>query len=190
MSSVRDAALELVGALESLNIPYAIGGSFASSIHGVARPTQDLDFIAAILPAQADAVAAALQKDFYVDSEAIRQAIRYRRSFNVIHFATGFKIDVFPVSSHDLGPQQLKRRQVEETEILGGPAVSLPVISAEDTTSSNCDGIAMAARRRSASGTTCAISSLSRETGSTRNTSANGPGSWAFPTCWQADSAG
>lgn len=95
MSSVRDTALQLAGTLESLNIPYAIGGSFASSVHGVARPTQDLDFIAAILPSHADAFAAALQNDFYVDSEAIRQAIRHQRSFNIIHFTTGFKIDIF-----------------------------------------------------------------------------------------------
>lgn len=132
MNSVRDAALQLSDALESLHIRYAIGGSFASSIHGVARPTQDLDFIAAILPAQVDAVVAAVQKNFYVDSEAIRQALRHQRSFNVIHFATGFKIDIFPISAHELGPQQLKRCQVEETAILGDP-VSFPVISAEDT---------------------------------------------------------
>lgn len=133
MASIRDAAVQLIQALESLNIPYAVGGSFASSIHGVARPTQDLDLIAAILPGQVTDLAAGLQKEFYVDPEAIRQALRYRRSFNVIHLSTGFKIDVFPVSSHDLGPQQLKRRRMEETVILGEPAVSFPVISAEDT---------------------------------------------------------
>ena len=133
MSSVRDTALQLCAVLEGLNIPYAIGGSFASSVHGVARPTQDLDFIAAIQPAHADAIAAALCQDFYVDVDAIRQAIRYGRSFNVIHFATGFKIDIFPAGSHDLGPQQVKRRQVAVTSLLGEPAASFPVISAEDT---------------------------------------------------------
>jgi hypothetical protein len=133
MSSVRDAGLQLGAVLESLNISYAIGGSFASSVHGVARPTQDLDVIAAIVPVQADALATALEKDFYVDSEAIRQAIRHRRSFNLIHFATGLKIDIFPASSDDLGQEQLKRRRLAETTILGEPAASFPVISAEDT---------------------------------------------------------
>ena len=132
MASIRDAALQAGALLDSLGITYAIGGSFASSIHGVARPTQDLDLIAAIPPARIDAFAAAFERDFYVDSESIRSAIRFRRSFNLIHLATGFKIDIFPVGSHALGSQQLKRRRTEESAILGGPAAAFPVISPED----------------------------------------------------------
>lgn len=133
MTSIRDAALQLTTALESLQIIYAIGGSFASSVHGVARPTQDLDIVAAVLPQHADPLAAALEPDFYVDRDSIREAIRDRRSFNVIHFGSGLKIDIFPASSHDLGPQQLQRRRLTQSEILGGLPASLPVISAEDT---------------------------------------------------------
>ncbi len=133
MSSVRDAAVEAGNLLDAMGIPYAVGGSLASSIHGVARPTQDLDLIAAISPVQVDAFVAAFQKNFYVDSEAIRAAIRLRRSFNLIHLTTGFKIDIFPVGSHVLGTQQLKRRRVEESAILGGAPASFPVISPEDT---------------------------------------------------------
>ena len=132
MSSIRDAALQVGAILDSLSIPYAVGGSFASSVHGVARPTQDLDLIAAISPDRIQDFAAAFQRDFYVDAESIRSAIQLRRSFNLIHLATGLKIDVFPVGSHILGPQQLKRRRIEESAILGGPA-AFPVISPEDT---------------------------------------------------------
>ena len=32
--------------LESLNIPYAVGGSLASSLHGVMRSTLDVDIVA------------------------------------------------------------------------------------------------------------------------------------------------
>jgi hypothetical protein len=133
MSSVRDAALLVGDLLDSMGITYAMGGSFASSIHGIARPTQDLDLIAAIPPGRIDAFVTAFQRDFYVDSESIQSAIRFRRSFNLIHLETGFKIDIFPVGSHALGPQQLKRRRVEQSSILGGPAVTVPVISPEDT---------------------------------------------------------
>ncbi len=133
MGSVRDAALRVGALLDSMGIVYAMGGSFASSIHGIARPTQDLDLVAAIPPNQIEAFATAFQRDFYVDSESIRSAIRLRRSFNLIHLDTGFKIDIFPVGSHALGPQQLKRRRVEQSSILGGQATTFPVISAEDT---------------------------------------------------------
>ncbi len=132
MTSVRDAGLLLGAVLDSMGIAFAIGGSFASSVHGIARSTQDLDFIAAILPGQVETFVAAVEKDFYVDAEAIREAMAHRRAFNVIHFATGLKIDIFPASSHPLGAPQLQRR---------GPAASFPVISAEDTILVKlCDG--------------------------------------------------
>jgi hypothetical protein len=115
MASVRDAALRVGALLDSMGITYAMGGSFASSIHGIARPTQDLDLIAAIRPDQIEALVAAFERDFHLDSESIRSAIQFRRYFNLIHLETGFKIDIFPVGSHALGPQQLKRRRVEQS---------------------------------------------------------------------------
>jgi hypothetical protein len=45
MASLRDAALLLIETLDRLGIHYAIGGSFASSFHGIARATQDLDLV-------------------------------------------------------------------------------------------------------------------------------------------------
>ena len=62
MNSLEGVALELCRVFDSLAISYAIGGSFASSVHGIARPTQDLDFVAAIGIHQAEALAASLQK--------------------------------------------------------------------------------------------------------------------------------
>jgi hypothetical protein len=116
----------------SLAIAYAMGGSFASSVHGIARSTQDLDLIADIRSAQVEAFVAAFHKDFYVDGDSIRAAIQFRRSFNLIHLGTGFKIDIFPIGSHALGPQQLKRRRLEQSSVLGGPLMTFPVISPED----------------------------------------------------------
>jgi hypothetical protein len=55
-----------------MSIDDALGGSFASSVHGVARPTHDLDFVAAILPAHAVPLEAALREEFYIDAGAIR----------------------------------------------------------------------------------------------------------------------
>jgi len=38
--------LQVVDLLEALGVPYLIGGSFASAIHGVARMTMDTDLVA------------------------------------------------------------------------------------------------------------------------------------------------
>jgi hypothetical protein len=132
MNDLREAALQLCRALDSLDIPYAICGSFASSVHGIARATQDLDVVAGITLAQAEALAELLKQSFYADIVQIRDAILQRRSFNVIHLDTAFKLDIFPASSHPLGAQEIKRRQFPTTALLGGDPVTLPVISAED----------------------------------------------------------
>jgi hypothetical protein len=132
MSELREAALQLCSILEALKIPYAIGGSFASSIHGIARATQDLDIIAALTLTQVKPLAEALKSSFYADPEQMRTALLQRRSFNVIHLLTAFKIDIFPASSHPLGPNQIERRQLSTSTILGGDPIALPVISAED----------------------------------------------------------
>jgi hypothetical protein len=42
---LREAAVLLFHTLDRLGIAYAVGGSFASSLHGVARATQDIDIL-------------------------------------------------------------------------------------------------------------------------------------------------
>ena len=61
-----DALLPVVEALEMLDVPYYVGGSVASGFTGVARATLDVDLVAALPLEQAEALAAALSRDYYV----------------------------------------------------------------------------------------------------------------------------
>jgi hypothetical protein len=127
------ALLRQIGeVLDRLGIRYAAGGSVASSYHGIARATNDVDLVAEIRPAQARALAEALGRDFYADEDMIRDALLAGRPFNVIHLKTTYKFDFFPASGDARGALQLERRVVVEADLAGGP-VSLPVTSAEDT---------------------------------------------------------
>jgi len=45
--------LLVVEALEALGVPYLIGGSLASAVHGVARATVDADLVADLRPEHA-----------------------------------------------------------------------------------------------------------------------------------------
>jgi hypothetical protein len=123
---------KVAAALDALGVPYAIGGSLASSVYGVPRATQDVDLLADIGSAHIEPFVAAIEKEFYVDAEAIREAIGRRRSFNVIHLATMFKADIF-VAAPDAWPQgELKRASLRQLEA-GGTSVGLRFSSPEDT---------------------------------------------------------
>jgi hypothetical protein len=88
--------LLVIDALEKLNVPYLIGGSLASATYGIPRTTMDADLVADLRLDQAEPLARALTPSFYADSEMIRESIKNQHSFNVIHLATAFKVDVFP----------------------------------------------------------------------------------------------
>lgn len=96
--------------LESLGVPYIVGGSLASAMYGTARATMDADIVADVRMEHAEVLAHALADAFYVDVETIRDAIRYQSSFNVIHLATMFRVDVFVPEWTPFNQSQLDRR--------------------------------------------------------------------------------
>ena len=89
------ALLPVIEALDSLGVGYYVGGSVASSIHGVPRASIDADLIAELGAEHVAPLAARLSGHFYLDEGRMRDAVERRLSFNVIHLATMFKVDVF-----------------------------------------------------------------------------------------------
>lgn len=89
------AVRAVIAALDSLHIPFFIGGSVASSYHGVPRSTIDIDLVADIKEEHASPFFSLVATEFYADEAAIRKAILARSCFNLIHLGTGFKVDIF-----------------------------------------------------------------------------------------------
>src|SRR5207245_1638421 len=89
-----EIALSVTRVFAELGIPYLIGGSMASSVHGEPRLTHNADLVADIKEEQVAALVSALEADFYIDDLAIHRAIRARHSFNLIHLKTVYKVDV------------------------------------------------------------------------------------------------
>ena len=133
MVTPADALRRLVEVLDRLTIPHMIGGSVASSIHGMARPTMDVDLVAALQPSQVDRFAAELRSDFYADPEMIRAALERGRPFNLIHYASTFKFDIFPVLPDACHQTQFARRVMAEATQFGDVAIRCAVATAEDT---------------------------------------------------------
>jgi hypothetical protein len=121
----------VIDAFVALEIPYLIGGSLASSVHGVIRTTMDVDLFADLGLEHVEPLVQMLGQAFYIDAGAIREAIRLRHSFNVIHLATMFKVDVFVRKQRPYDQAQFERRllQILTTD----PQQVAYVASAEDT---------------------------------------------------------
>ncbi len=112
MSELVDALTPVAQALEGLGVAYQVSGSVASSLHGVARATLDIDVLADLAESHVAGFVAALEGNYYVDAEMIRGAIRDRSSFNVIHHRTVFKVDVFlPRKAYDVQSLRRSRRE-------------------------------------------------------------------------------
>ena len=72
---VRVAA-QFARLLESLDIPYLLVGSLASSVHGQPRVTDDIDVLADLPEPKVEPPVAALRAEHYVSDEAVREAVR------------------------------------------------------------------------------------------------------------------
>lgn len=125
------AAMKLVEALESQNIPYLIGGSVASGIHGIPRSTHDVDLVVEMAAHHAEPFVQALASRFYADLRAIQEAIRTRRAFNLIYLETMVKLDVFVAKEEPFARSQMARRL--RLDLVKDSGQSAYVSSPEDT---------------------------------------------------------
>jgi hypothetical protein len=105
--------LRTVETLDKFAIPYVVGGSFASSFHGLPRATNDVDIVAVIKEDQIKLLVAEYENDFYVDEEMMKRAMRQTGPFNLIHFDTAFKVDVF-VAKSGIQEKGIERRQLKK----------------------------------------------------------------------------
>ena len=131
MESPFSVLSEVARVLDELGIAYALVGSLASSIHGMYRSTADIDLLADIRADQVGPFLTALRTNFYVDEQAVRQALAQRRSFNIIHFESVFKVDFFIAKTDDFTRKQLERRQPRRIAPELGQMIY--VATAEDT---------------------------------------------------------
>lgn len=98
--------------LERLGIRYMLVGSMASIVYGESRYTHDIDIVVDLDDRTVELLCDSFpDSEFYVSREAAREAVRRRRQFNVIHPASGHKIDFMIARSDEWGQRQLDRRQ-------------------------------------------------------------------------------
>ncbi len=131
MTLPTEFLMHVAGMLERLGIRYHVGGSVASSAHGMYRASADIDFVIDPTPEQLNALTAELDPEFYVSRTAVAEALESRGTFNAIHEATSFKIDFFIKGAAPFDSEELQRsvRQVVEA----GSSREVSIKSPEDT---------------------------------------------------------
>lgn len=109
--------------LERLGIDYFVTGSIGSIHYGEPRLTNDVDLVARVGLDHASPLYSAVESEFYASLPAIEEAVRRRSCFNLIHLASGFKIDVHVSKERDFDHSRFQRSR---------PAEGFVVASAED----------------------------------------------------------
>jgi hypothetical protein len=123
--------VNVTSVLEELSVPYFICGSLASTFHGMVRTTQDSDLVAVLQESHILPFIEALEGEFFIDGEMIKEAVRGEGSFNIIHRESMFKVDVFIPELRSFEQSQLGRADVQ---ILSEkPQIKARVATAEDT---------------------------------------------------------
>jgi hypothetical protein len=117
--------------LDRLHVRFFLTGSAASSAHGIARASLDVDLVAELDPAHVDPFIACLADAYYVPADTLRAAVAQRRSFNLIHLASMFKVDVFVSRRRDYDLLAADRAQPATLPEAGSRP--LPTATPEDT---------------------------------------------------------
>lgn len=115
--------------LNAMGAPYMVSGSVAASIYGEPRLTHDIDVILDIAEAQLpELLEMFTEEKFYLppmDILKIENRKDTRGHFNIIHHATGFKADIYPIGCD---PLHLWAMQHLQKSSIGSQTISVAPI--------------------------------------------------------------
>jgi hypothetical protein len=122
-----DLVSQIATILDELDIPYALGGSLASSLIGEPRSTVDVDIAIKLDDEAGAALLERASAEFYVPIDSARAAIQARSSFNLIDTTHGLKVDLFVLDEGLLDRMQIARRiRITIPGVAGGIWVTSP----------------------------------------------------------------
>lgn len=85
----------LASSLELLHLPYLVTGSMATIAYGEPRFTNDIDVVISLPEDAIDAFCSRFPApEYYCPRQVVVDAVRKKFQFNIIHPASGLKIDV------------------------------------------------------------------------------------------------
>ena len=121
--SIEEFFNRVIAELERTGIPYMVTGSLASSAHGRIRASEDFDIVIAPSPSQLRAFVSAFPDDqYYADEHNAFESFKHTLQFNIIDFATTFKVDLIFKKNREFSRVEFDRRRLH---VIGGVRVHL-----------------------------------------------------------------
>jgi hypothetical protein len=118
----------IVDALNRAGVPHMLAGSLASSVHGIPRATNDIDFVIDPTPSALDSFLRSLHElDLHVDDNVARTEFARRGQFNIIDPQATWKADLIYRKDRAFSRAEFARR------VRAAPlGVELYIATAED----------------------------------------------------------
>jgi hypothetical protein len=113
--------------LDAAGIPYMLTGSMAGNYYAVPRMTRDIDLVVELSAPDAERVCALFEADFYLEPEAVRDAIADRGAFNLIHEDRVVKVDCLVRKDTEYRREEFRRRRPVAVE-----GMRLHIVTPED----------------------------------------------------------
>jgi nucleotidyltransferase AbiEii toxin of type IV toxin-antitoxin system len=127
VSEQLDVLKLVVQRLQRADIAYMISGSIALNYYAQPRLTRDIDIVIALRLEDAERVTNLFAEDFYVDADAVRNAIIQLGTFNIIHYDHVVKVDCIVRKDTPYRQEEFARRIAVEIE-----GVTMWLVTAED----------------------------------------------------------
>lgn len=113
--------------LESAKIKFMLTGSVAMNYYAQPRMTRDIDLVVELAADQAEIFISLFASDYYLDRQAVVNAIMGQSMFNLIHNETIIKVDCIVLKNDDYRQEEFARRkQIEVSDF------STSIVSRED----------------------------------------------------------
>jgi hypothetical protein len=111
MLTELDILKDVVGKFDQLNVQYMLTGSLAMSYYAQPRMTRDIDLVVSITTSMIEKLEGAFSHEYYISTEAVKDAIKNEFVFNLIHSQSSIKIDCIIRKNNEYRITEFQRRR-------------------------------------------------------------------------------
>jgi len=122
-----DVLIDVAKKLKSVKVQYMLTGSFAMNYYAEPRMTRDIDIVIEINSGDIQKIVEIFSPDYYITTNAIKEAIENTRMFNAIHNEAVLKVDFVIRKNTDYRVNEFNRRKTFQIN-----DVDIQIVSIED----------------------------------------------------------